>query len=94
MQGQVHNYGTLTKWVKLQHEKKPVSNLKSMQSEISSKYLRNVLRFLFHKNDFFIGNKILVETSSVIITDTSTMHCFDQYLTYDALCDLKQFIQF
>ena len=26
------NYAILTKWVKLQHEKKPVSNLLSMQS--------------------------------------------------------------
>ena len=33
MQGQVQNYETLTKRVKLPHKKKPVSNLKSMQSE-------------------------------------------------------------
>ena len=33
MQGQVQNYATLTKRVKPQHEKKPVSNLKRMQSE-------------------------------------------------------------
>ena len=26
------NYAILTKWVKMQHEKKPVSNLLSMQS--------------------------------------------------------------
>ena len=32
MQGQVQNYATLTKGVKLQHENKPVLNLKSMQS--------------------------------------------------------------
>ena len=35
-----------------------------------------------------------METSSVVITDTFSVHCFDQYLTYNALRDLKQFIQF
>ena len=33
MQGQVQNYAKFNKQVKLQHENKPVSNLKSMQSE-------------------------------------------------------------
>ena len=33
MQGQLQNYATSTKRVKLQHEKKPVSNFKSMQSK-------------------------------------------------------------
>ena len=33
MQGQVQNYATLTKQVKPQLEKKPVSNLKRMESE-------------------------------------------------------------
>ena len=32
MQGQDANYAILTKWVKLQQEKKPESNLFSMQS--------------------------------------------------------------
>ena len=44
--------------------------------------------------NFLVGNKIILETSSVAITDTSSVHCFDQYLTYDALRDLKQFTQF
>ena len=39
MQGQVQNYAALTKRVKLQHEKKPVSNLKSMQVKALNKYL-------------------------------------------------------
>ena len=94
MQGKVHNYATLTKRVKLQHEKKPVSNLKSTQSKALSKYLWHVLKFLFHKNNFFVGDKIVLETSSVAITDTSCVHCFDQFSNNDALRDLKQFIKF
>ena len=94
MQGKVHNYATLTKRVKLQHEKKPVSNLKSTQSKALSKYLWHVLKFLFHKNNFFVGDKIVLETSSVAITDTSSVHCFDQFSNNDALRDLKQFIKF
>ena len=78
MQGQVQTYATLTERVKLQHEKKSVSNLKSMQSKALSKYLLNVLRFSFHENNFFVGNKILLETRSVVITDTSSVHCFGQ----------------
>ena len=31
MQAQVTNYAILTKWVKKQHEKKHISNLKSMK---------------------------------------------------------------
>ena len=38
MQGQVQNYATLTKRFKLQHEKKPVSNLKSMRDKALSKH--------------------------------------------------------
>ena len=94
MQGKVHNYATLTKRVKLQHEKKPAPNLKSTQSKALSKYLWHVLKFLFHKNNFFVGDKIVLETSSVAITDTSSVHCFDQFSNNDALRDLKQFIKF
>ena len=43
---------------------------------------------------FFVGNKIVLETISVAITDTSSACCFDQYLACEALRDLKQFIQF
>ena len=34
MQGQVQNYATLTKRGKLQHKKKPISNLTSMKTEV------------------------------------------------------------
>ena len=78
MQGQVQNYATLTKRVKLQHENKLVSNLKSMQSKGLIKYLSHVLRFSFHKHNFFVGNKIVLETSSVAMTDTSSVDIFDQ----------------
>ena len=39
MQRQMQNYAILSKRVKLQHEKKPVSNLLSMQKVGSSKHL-------------------------------------------------------
>ena len=90
----IMKHATSTKRVKLQDEKKPASSLKSMQSKSLSKYLWNVLRFLFHKNNFFARNKIVLKTSSVSITDPSSVHCFDQYVTYDALRDLKQLMQF
>ena len=93
MQGQIQNYEALTNPVKLQHEKKPVSNLKRMQSKALSKYLWNVLRFSFHKNNFFVGNKIVLETSSVAITNISCVHCFDQLSHTCALRDLEQLIQ-
>ena len=47
------NYAILTKQVKVQHKKKPVSNLKSMQMVVS-KYLRTLRRFSFYKNNFFV----------------------------------------
>ena len=37
------------------------------------------MRFLFHKNNFFVGNKIVLKTSLVAVTDTFSVHCFDQY---------------
>ena len=43
---------------------------------------------------FFVGNKIVLETISVAITDTSSACCFDQYVACEALRDLKEFIQF
>ena len=51
------NYAILTKQVKLQHEKKPVSNLKSMQKVGFTQTLQNLLRFLFHKKNFFTRKK-------------------------------------
>ena len=54
MQGQVQNYAALTKRVKLQHEKKPVSNLKSMQVKALSKYLWNVLESVHERT----GNQL------------------------------------
>ena len=77
MQGQLQNYATLTKRVSLQHEKKLVSNLKRMQSKALSKYLRHVLRFSFYKHNLFLGNKIVLKTSSVAITDTSIVDLFN-----------------
>ena len=69
------NYPILTKRVKLKHEKKPASNLKSM-----SNHLRNLLRSSFRKNNFFTGKKTVVETILVTITDNSDVRCFDLYL--------------
>ena len=73
------SYAILTKWVKLLHEKKPVLNLLSMQS-VGFEQTWNLLRFLFHNNNFFTGKKTLVETISVTITDSSDLRCFDLYL--------------
>ena len=51
-------YAILSKQVKLQHEKKHKSNLKSIKSLALSKYQGNTLRFLFRKNSFFIEKEI------------------------------------
>ena len=51
----------LTKMMKLQHEKKPVLNLKNREKEREqalSKHLQNLLRFSFCKNNFFKGKKM------------------------------------
>ena len=53
-----------------------------MLSKALNKYLCNLLTFSFHKHNVFVGNKIVLETSSVAITDTSSV--------YNALRDLKQ----
>ena len=37
---------------------------------------RNLLRFLFRKNDFFIIKKTVVETISLVINDSSDVLCF------------------
>ena len=47
--------------MKLQHEKKPVLNLKNREKEREqalSKHLQNLLRFSFCKNNFFKGKKM------------------------------------
>ena len=49
-----------------------------MQSKALNKYLCNLLTFSFHEHNVFVGNKIVLETSSVAITDTSSVQCFDQ----------------
>ena len=65
------NYAILIKRVKLQHEKKLVPNLLSMQSVDFEQTLMNLLRFLFCKNNFFTEKKNIVEAISVAITDSS-----------------------
>ena len=66
------------------------SNLKSMQSKALDKNIWHVLTFSFHKHNFFVGNKIVLETSSVAITDTLSVHCLNQLSNIYALRDLKQ----
>ena len=41
---------------------------------------QTLLRFLFHKNNFFIGKKPVVEFISVAINESSDVLCFDPYL--------------
>ena len=50
------NYTISTKQVKLQHEKKPASNLISMQT-VGFDQTSNLLRIALRKNNFFIGKK-------------------------------------
>ena len=38
------------------------------------------IHFLFPKNNFFTGKKIVTETILETITDSSVVHCFDLYL--------------
>ena len=52
------NYAILTKHVKVQYEKKPVSNLKSMQIVSFEQTSTKFIEILFCKNNFFIGKKI------------------------------------
>ena len=53
---------TLTKWVKEQPEKKPVPNLKSMQIVSFEQTSTKLFRFLFCKNNFFVGEKTVLGT--------------------------------
>ena len=46
------NYTILTKWLKVQHEKKPVSNLKSMESVVFEQISIRFVEIMFN---FFIG---------------------------------------
>ena len=72
------NFSMLTKWVKVLLEKKPVSNLKSMQSV---GFEQNLLTVLFCKI-IFLYEKNVVETISVIINDSSNVLYFDLYLIH------------
>ena len=58
------NHIILTKRIKLQLEKKLVSNFKVCKMQALCKLLRNLLRFSFCKNNFFIGKKTVMETIS------------------------------
>ena len=73
------NYAVLTKWVKLQHEKKPVWNSKSIYTEC--RHWANIYKIYwnFHsarKISLYI--KKTVETISVAVIDSSNI--FDLYL--------------
>ena len=49
-------YTILTKQVKLEHEKKPVSNLLSMSVCLQQTFMK-CIEFSFRKNNFFTGKK-------------------------------------
>ena len=74
------NYAILTKRVKLQHEKKPVSNLKSMLSVDIEQTFMKFTEIFVPQEYFFTGKKTVVETISMAITDSSNVCCFDQCL--------------
>ena len=50
------NYAILTKRFKMQHEKKPVSNLKRMQNVGFEQTSTKFIEILFCKNNFFRNN--------------------------------------
>ena len=50
------NYAILTKWIKLQHKKKPVLNL-SVQSVDFEQIFMKFIEIWFHKNNLFTGKK-------------------------------------
>ena len=73
------SYAISSKWVKLQHEKKPVFNLLCIHS-VGVEQTWNLLRFSFRKNTLFTEKKTLVEITLVAITDSSDVQCLDLYL--------------
>ena len=75
------NYAILTKRIKLQHEKKPKSNLKSMQSVGFQQTSTKFRRFSFCKNIFFIGKKNSSGNHlSGHLTDSSDDGCSDLHV--------------
>ena len=70
------NYTKLTKQIKLQHEKKPVWDLLSMQS-VS---FEQALTKFCSARIISLQEKTVVETISVAITDSSDVRCLDLYL--------------
>ena len=77
MQGQMQNYAILTKQLKLQHEKKPVSSLISMQSVGFEQTFMKFVEIFILQEYFFTGKKTVVETISVAITDSSDVCCLN-----------------
>ena len=74
------NYAILTKWVKLQHEKKPVTNLLIIQSVGVEQTFMKFIEILVPQNNLFTGKKTVVETISVAIADISDVQCFGLYI--------------
>ena len=73
------HYPILTKRPKPQHEKKPVSNLKSIESVgFEQKFTKFIENFV--PQEFLYGKKPAVETILVAITDGFDVHCYDLYL--------------
>ena len=84
------NSAILTKRVKVQHENKFVSKY------VECRLWANTTKFFeifVLKNNFFIGKKIIVETISVVINDSSVL-CFVLYLIniFHVLADTLFFI--
>ena len=74
------SYLILTKRVKLQHEKKPVSNLKSIESVDFEQTFTKFIDIFVPQEQFLYGKKSLLETILVAIADSSDVRCFDLYL--------------
>ena len=74
------NYAILTKRVKLQHEKKPLLNISSMQSVGFEQTFIKFIEIFVPQEQFIYRKKHVVETISLAITDSSDVRCLDLHL--------------
>ena len=70
----------LTKWIKRQHEKKPVSNLMSMQNVSFEQTFTKFIKIFVPPEQSTYRKKIVVETISVAIDDSFEVRCLNLYL--------------
>ena len=74
------NYPILTKRAKLKHEKKPISNLKSIESVSLEQTYTKFIEIFVPQEEFLYRKNTAVENILVTITDSSDVCCFHLYL--------------